>query len=142
MRRLRTASAAVLTSALLGLCAGCGASRAPDPLNLIVAGLTQQYFDAHHAFPSTQEQNLLGRQARGLLARVLAMPAPRAAPRPPQVDTAAIHAAHGAAAVDQALLAAYIIHFRALPGAYAQSQIATLAGTATDGPLPVAHGAP
>jgi|GEM_PF-6519584 len=141
MGRLHTASAVLVASAVIGLCAGCGAAKPPDPLGLIEGALAQQYFDAHHAIPSNQEEDLLGREAQGMLARIEAMPAPPAVARAPQVDTRTVQTAQGAAAVDEALLAAYILHFRTLPDPYAQSQLAALAGTASSGPLPLAGGA-
>lgn len=131
--RLRLAAVSLLAPLLL---AACGAAKPPDPLGLIQGALAQEYFDSHHAIPSTQEETLLGREAQGMLSRIEAMPAPAAAAAAPAVDVATVRATHGAAAVDEALLAAYILHFHAAPDANAQSQLAVLAGSG-EGPLPV-----
>lgn len=127
---------ATLASGALVLSAGCG-HVATDPLGLIEGALSQQYFDAHHAFPSDQEDDLLARQAKAMLARVYGMPSPPPAAASPQVDTQAVKNAHGGDAVDEALLAVYILHFGALPDDYTQSQIALLAGTSGGAPLPI-----
>ena len=115
---------------------GCGAAKPANPLHLIEASLAQEYFDLHHALPSTQEEHLNARLAHGMLARLYSMPPPSRPGKAPRVDLRRLRSAQGRAAVDEALLAAYILHFGALPPGSAQAQIALLAGSGR-GPLPV-----
>ena len=138
MRPARTGVRPAAIAATVGLLAlaACGAAKPADPLSLVQGALSQQYFDDHHALPSNAEENLLARQATGLLNRVYGMPAPEPAGNSPRVDTQSVRAAHGSDAVDEALLAAYILHFGVVPDAYTQSQIAVLSGS-SGAPLPI-----
>lgn len=138
MRFARTAPPlAALISAALVASTGCGGATQPtDPLSLIQGALAQQYFDAHHTIPSNQQENLLAREAKGMLAHIYTLPPPPSAATTPQVDIRAVRDAHGSDAVDLALLATYILHFGALPDDYTQSQIGILAGSG-GAPLPV-----
>jgi len=129
---------AALGSAALVLASGCGGTKVTtDPLGLVEGALSQQYFDGHRSFPSSQQESLFAREAQAMLARVYGLPAPQIAGVAPKVDLQAVRNAHGGDAVDVALLAVYILHFGALPDDYTQSRLALLAGASGGAPLPV-----
>jgi hypothetical protein len=119
------------------LSAACGGTPAPDPAALVQGALAQQYFDEHRALPDDRTEAQLAKVAQGLLERVYALPAPPPGPGPIAVDVRKIREARGSSGVEEALLAAYILHFHAIPDDATRAWIAALVGGPVDVALPV-----
>jgi len=125
-----------LVAALL-LCACGRAAAPPDPHALLQGALAQQYFDAHRALPGDAEETQLGQEATGLLTSVYALPAPARSSQALPIAVSSIEQADGDTAVQEALLAAYVLHFGAVPSDPARSAIQNLAGSGGEAPIPV-----
>ncbi len=135
-RRWRFLAAVALCPAVLWAATACG-SAATDAPSLVQGALAQQYFDQHHAIPSNQAESQLSALTTGLLDRVYALPAPAPSAQPIHIDVAFIKQTHGDAGVQEALVAAYILHFRALPDDVGRQKIADLIGNGSETPIPV-----
>jgi hypothetical protein len=137
-RRLRVPAAAAAALLIALGAAGCGRGAVPvDAQSLVEGALAQQFFDSHHQIPSNQQEATFGQEASGMLQRVYALPAPPPLPEPLPIDVNAVRQAGGQAGVQEALLAAYVLHFHALPDGAARQAIQTLVGAAGEAPIPV-----
>ncbi len=130
------AAAALLLATLLPTVAACD-SGTPQAGDLVQGALAQQYFDQNHAIPSNDAEKQLTALTNGLLSRVYALPTPAPTATPMPIDVALIKQTHGDAGVQEALLAAYVLHFRAVPDDIARQQIANLMGDGSETPIPI-----
>ncbi len=132
----RRPASALAFAILLPALAACGSST-PTATDLVQGALAQRYFDQNHAIPSNEAESQLTALTTGLLTRVYALPPPAPSAQPLPIDVALIKQTHGDAGVQEALLAAYVLHFHGVPDDVARQQIADLMGNGAETPIPV-----
>ena len=134
--RSSASAVALALAALLPLTTAC-ASSPPSATDLVQGALAQRYFDQNRAIPSNEVESQLAALTNGLLTRVYALPPPTPSAVPLPIDVGLIKQTHGDAGVQEALLAAYIMHFHGVPDDVARQEIANLMGNGGEAPIPV-----